>query len=499
MAAIVEQAPSLPVAARSRRVRRRAIFMGLWLGLFATLLFSLPSAPLLRIRCGEQVNILGISDDSSTLVGVTLRGGTEPRPVVVLPTWPIRLFDLTTGEERRLEHPDEKETHETVQEADGAVYHIAGQFRLLIGQHQVSGSGDYLAVGYRQLRENDAEGSRRLRVMNWQTGNVVFDELNEFDHALVGRSLLLAPRSGPSSPQLWDVKLGTKMKLGWVGDYRGLESVAPSPDARRLATWSTERLRVWNVADRQAQFELPGGVAAAVFSDDGEKLACLGTWTPKGLTQFVRIWRVVDVASGSVQTEEQEVIELTEGGSSPSDKTFLLRFINRGTGVLVQQKSGPTTWWVAGGGFVRGSFYDEPLVDEFGVMDYSQDQRRVLLYSFEAGVRDLPIIREVLTLFSRLFGRPQETVVSYQLWDQVDRIRIARFGLGLEEIGWLTPDGTKAIIRSGSEYHVWGIPPGRPWMTAFLWSLIVPVAAALLLRRSRRNRTQDASAPRSEP
>ena len=93
---------------------------------------------------------------------------------------------------------------------------------------------------------------------------------------------LLASGDAAGVVRIWDLAAGkelpTKEPMSHlaVGNYKGVNALAFSPDGQRLASAGNDALRVWSTSSRTKLREFAGGVSCLSWSSDGKDLVSRG-------------------------------------------------------------------------------------------------------------------------------------------------------------------------------------------------------------------------------
>jgi WD40 repeat protein/serine/threonine protein kinase/tetratricopeptide (TPR) repeat protein len=275
--------------------------------------------------------------------------------------------------------------------------------------------------------------------------------------------------------RVWDSSTGQEiLSLQAEGNRAGSQCVAFSPDGRRLAAASSDRLRVWNAETGQEVLAL-GGHAASIwdvaFSPDGEWLASAG-----GDDRAVKVW---NVGSPEVATLCESTRVVAHGVAFSPDSKQLVSASADGT---------VKVWDVAAGQVIltlRGH------TDRVQSVAFSPDGRWLASASWDGTVKlwDVAWGREILSLkghtkvvWAVAFSPDGKRLASaswdgtVKVWDAVSGQEISTLrghSGGVMSVAF-SPDGQRLASASGNvdqprfqtgEIKVWDVAGGQAVFT----------------------------------
>jgi WD40 repeat protein len=111
--------------------------------------------------------------------------------------------------------------------------------------------------------------------------------------ALSPDAKLLATGSTDQKVRLYDCQTGKMLSPPLLGHLSGVERLSFAPDGRTLVSASRQWVKLWNLATRRevASYQQPARVLLTPFSTDGSTLL-----TSDGAGRFIQIWRAPALA-----------------------------------------------------------------------------------------------------------------------------------------------------------------------------------------------------------
>lgn len=476
-------APETPKARRGR-----AVVLVLWAGLFLLLLETLPRWSR-RVPCGEPTAVQLITDDSSTLVAFSVRLHRADSGDTFHPTWPIRLIDLRTGQQRTVIRPEDSADPAELRDDIGTRYRAAGSQTLHTKDQETAPqeSGDYLVLTYETV--NSDIPAKRLQVLNWRTGEVFLDGPFEGSCRFFGPRLLVSQQDGGSRLEVWNPEARTITRANWLNGFTDFESTAISPDGRWLMLYDAPG--VWDLASGKIRFQVPEGHEDAVFSPDGERLVVIRRGNRESDGQLVRLWQSFETQSGTLLGEEQEPLGWPADRSSP--RAGYLHFQSDNQTVRYERYYGTATEWSPQGLQQRPPTPDKEKEIEdrperpWSYIARSADRKWGVATTEQRSIMMSNLYSLILSyLFPQSVGSSSNPF-PYQLWSLTGHRRIATLGRGSSDHCWFTPDSRHVVTQAEQDLLVWDVPPRRPWGRAAFWSCAVPLASLLWSLRRRRS------------
>ncbi len=451
-----------------------------WGVLYGILLAVLPASPRLFIRTEEPLEVVGTTGDSTAVVAVTMRAQVLDSQIFAYPTWPIRVYDLATGQERLLhQSPETAEPTEWLTDEFGDRYRTGTDRALGLDEHEFQISGDHIAA--EQLAVGNDSQPERLRVLNWRTGETELEAPFDGEFRFFGDALLVNQWEDGGRLEIWNLRERRIIRGDWLRQFHRLEAASLSNDGRWLLPRSLSR--VWDVAAGKPLLELPLGTETAAFSPDGNRLAFIGRWRETEDRGGIRRWQVLDL-TGDIRTPLREEEERRDPAEPPQDSGgHRLTFLDDGTTLRSTWLEQVTTWTAEGFryGEVPPGPPDRPLPkgDHFV---YSPDDRWCVI----CRGRDPNRFNWLgLVPWDRNWS---DDIHTYQLWELAQPRGVASLGRGSAEKCWFTPDSARVIVRSESGLSVFDVPPGYPWRKGASWSLLIPLLALAGSRLGRRRK-----------
>lgn len=487
-----------PVQKSPSSRRGTLVFFVLWVGVFVTLLMTLPRWSL-RVRCIEPVTAQVVTDDSSTLIAFSVRLRRSRFDATHYPTWPIRLIDLATGHERVLTRPEEAGEAAEIRDDFGVLFRAAGRQTLhtIDEENGIQQSGDHLALTYETIDEEIPE--KRLQVVNWRNGNVELDAPFEGTYRFSGPRLLVDQHNGGSRLEIWTPGKKTIEHADWLVGYQDLNSTIVSPDGRWLIPRGSTS--VWEIAQSAERFKVPEGVENAAFSPDSAQLVLVDRFERREPGHQIRRWRCLDTTSGAILREEQESLEWPDNRSTPRGPGSL-RFLSDGQTVRYEQRGGATEWSPRGlqrreedSEDDEGAGPNLPSVAKGWFVAIASDRKWAV-----SSVEPKSVAIDVYNRIASLLGAQDEwsssSPFSYGLWNVPRQREVASVGRGSVERCWFTPDSRRLVTQAERELLIWDVPPGLPWGITLQWSLAVPLGASFVtVWRARRDRVRQQRGP----
>jgi len=513
---------------RSRVVARWGLWATAWLAAVFGLLLILPARPTHCIARTGRLYLWNFVTDR-TAIAVTQYPGLEG---AFHHSGPIVFLDLVDGTIKTIPLPDDSLAAQGTLETSEQEQAALSGWRL----SRLDFSGDFLVFQMVQ-----GEFDRRLHVWNWRTGKELFRRsIPACLSGVLGNRIWIQSSNRASSEaelEFLEIPSGKRIPTALAAHQVELSTVTSSPDGRFVAEEGESQVRIWSIEQGREAFVARDAVRFA-FSADSRWLATISDWNWKK-AESDRDWRIYDVGTGTIVAHRHEVGD-RDAVRRHSAASMTFHRDNQCVAVyshspIFRQGSffpiglGPVEIWdwqtgrawsvpVTDGELwspdYRGSFADLPtprlVLDGHVMIDVATGQRlatmtesmRSHLTSPAPGwaiVEDnrrrfgdqvADVIAPISSRLAKVFTRNRRQL---QLYDVPREVVVAQLGKDRGSFEF-SPDNLRLISHDGESVDVWDLPPGRPVVRAFLWSLLVPLVGgfAARVRSSRRPRGDDA-------